>query len=44
MIDGKTVSVIITTYERFATIPDICRAWLNEDVEEVWYVVIEKED
>lgn len=40
MIDGKTVSVIVTTYapERRDTIEAVCLGWLNQPVEQVWLV------
>lgn len=35
MIENNTISVIITNYRRFKNINAICRAWLDQPVEEV---------
>ena len=37
-IDGKTITVIITTYQRFENLNAILQAWKNEPVEEVWLI------
>jgi len=38
MIDGKTFTVIVTTYKRFKNLDLILQAWKNEPVEEVWLI------
>ncbi len=36
MIDGKTITVIVTTYKRFDNLDAILAAWKAEPVDEVW--------
>lgn len=40
MIDGKTISVLITTYHpgRFETIGKVCEAWLEQPADQVWLI------
>jgi hypothetical protein len=37
-IDNKTITVIITTYQRFKNLDSILQAWKSEPVEEVWLI------
>ncbi len=36
MIDGHTISVLITTYRRMDTIKEVVSSWLAQPVDEVW--------
>ncbi len=36
MIDGRTVSAIITTYRRYATLDEVVASWLAQPVDQLW--------